>query len=80
MGSMRNGPLFNRDINTKLEEDIAKKTKKMTVYHCQKCKKDFEIKDKLSKGYWNYNCPVCNKISPLKSFGVTFKGLDTVKN
>ena len=49
------------------------------TYHCKQCNKDFKISTKIAQGYWNYNCPICRKISPLKSFNVTFKGLENTK-
>jgi len=51
----------------------------MITFHCKKCNKDFKVSEKKAKGYWNYNCPDCKSISPLKSFGVTFKGLENTK-
>jgi phage FluMu protein Com len=51
--------------------------KKKIIFHCKKCNKDFK---KRIEGYWNWKCPKCQTISPRKDFGISFRGLPTIKN
>jgi len=36
------------------------------IFLCEDCKNEFEIDDKECEGYYNWKCPNCSHIAPLK--------------
>jgi hypothetical protein len=42
------------------------------TFYCKDCKIDFEVNDEECKGYYNWECPKCNHVSPKKDLGLGF--------
>jgi hypothetical protein len=42
-------------------------------YYCKECKYEFDIPDKECKGFWNWHCPKCGRISPRGDVGIIWK-------
>ena len=36
------------------------------VFYCKNCDTDINISDEKAKGYYNWKCPECDHIAPIK--------------